>query len=495
MGSLPPRGHTWLVTLECQGSIPGPSHLNGNTLTGGLDLVEEPDVSGTRWAITAMSGGVYFLRCLGHFESPTPRTTPRILDGRTLDATVGLVPDHPYLLSGARWEGVEVASGIVTLRCLGHIEGKGARLLDGNTKTASVQLAPDESLSGTRWRVTALGSLVTLECLDKTPGGARYLKGEGHGAVRLDHTVTDSLATLWQMNETDDTVTLTCIGDTGSDRVLDGHTLDATVGLAPSSEGQFTGTRWVRAEIGSGVSTLHCLGSAEGLGRRFLSGNPGEGTVALAATAEPRTGTDWRIKRAGYWWIPCRSTVSNPPGPIQHVSTTRIGQLTGTDDPQGRPLLSCKTDRWGVQGADLGANAYRPKDERLYIFFGDVPAWDRDGGPDHDADYVAWTDATSVDELVQRGPGTGPQDCALRPVLDRRGKFFDPFRIGPPPHLSGVFSPEGTDIGTLGTEETPIGAFSFDGRMYVFVWIGPGNKVNAGIPPRQQARPVHCRQL
>jgi hypothetical protein len=322
------------------------------------------------------------------------------------------------------------------------------------------------------------------------PGHERFLKGEPQGKVNLGRIVTNSAGTLWQlwqMNEFGEAVTLKCIGDTGPNCYLDGHTLDGTVGLAPSSEGQFSGTHWLKARFPGTAVSLYCLGSAEGE-KRFLDGITDTASVALAPnTAEPFSGTRWRIKPAGHWWVPCRFPAPSPAGPIRVVNTTRVGQLTGSADPQGRPLLNCDTAHWGVQGTDVGANAVHANDGRLYIFFGDVFGVGNPEGrpPLPDADLVAWTEATSADALVRGGPGSGPLRCAVQAVMD--GRFFEPFRIGP---ASAHFPP----IGALLTNEGPTGAFSFDGRMYVFVWIGENHHpaVHAGshlVSKRDPARP------
>ena len=58
---------------------------------------------------------------------------------------------------------------------------------------------------------------------------------------------------------------------------------------------------------------------------------------------------------------------------IENLGTERVGQLTGSRDPEGRLLLNF-TDSWDVQGVDLGANCEH--DGRLYFFFGDVATTD-----------------------------------------------------------------------------------------------------------------------
>ena len=487
MSVLPPPGETWLVRLECQGSIPGPRVLDGHTLTGEVTLTDQTSLTGTRWAITCFAPSKYFLRCLGAFELPPPiptqdstNATLRILDGRTQDQKVALVRDHAQLLSGSAWEASEVTSGVITLRCLGHIPGN--RFLDGDTVHNVVQLAPapDDARTGARWRVHVLGKLVTLECKGRGPGGSRFLKGEGADKVTLEYSATDFVATLWQLNDVGEgAVTLACLSDTGDFRFLDGRTggaLDGTVGLAPSTDPPFSGTRWQLGVLDDGTNSLRCLGIEPGL-NRFLDGVTDGGRAQLAPnTDEPYSGTHWRIRDAGRWWTPCRFPSVPTGGPFEIVSTTRLGQVTGSQDPQHRPLLNCDTTPWGVRGTDLGANAdHTDGDGRLYIFFGDVVGEDppRPLAPPHDADLVAWTTASSAEALVQHVPGAG--DCAIQAVLDPYRTFFDPFGVTrtffDPFTVSG---PDGGEpIGPLLTNETPVGAFSFNGRMYVFVWIGP----------------------
>jgi hypothetical protein len=58
---------------------------------------------------------------------------------------------------------------------------------------------------------------------------------------------------------------------------------------------------------------------------------------------------------------------------IEWLGTERLGQLTGSRDPQGRLLINVTTS-WGVEGVDLGANTEH--DGRLYFFFGDVATTD-----------------------------------------------------------------------------------------------------------------------
>ncbi len=139
-------------------------------------------------------GAVVSFRCLGHIHTPTV-----FLDGRTLEAAVGLAPQVGGNFSGALWRVDRIGRDVVALECQGHLDGP--RWLDGRTQNGTVGLAPSgRGYSGTRWRV-----------------------------VSLDPTNPD-------------VVGLECLGDIPGNRWLDGRTMDATVGLA-SSTGP-SGTAW-----------------------------------------------------------------------------------------------------------------------------------------------------------------------------------------------------------------------------------------------------------
>ncbi|MBV8814757.1 MAG: hypothetical protein JO271_09715 [Verrucomicrobia bacterium] len=144
------------------------------------------------------------------------------------------------------------AGNHVSLRCLGNIAGP--RYLDGRTANGTVGLAPNMSpeFTGTRWRV-----------------------------VRLS----------------DEVVELKCLGNIEGPRWLDGRTADGTVGLAPNTSGRFTGTRWQVVQAGyndPNIVELRCLGDIDG--PRWLNGRTADGTVGIAPTTEPPyTGTKWEM--------------------------------------------------------------------------------------------------------------------------------------------------------------------------------------------------------
>jgi len=143
------------VALRCLGNIRGPRYLDGRTANGTVGLAPNlsPEFSGTRWRVVRGGAGVVALKCLGDIEGP------RWLDGRTTDGTVGLAPNPRRPFTGTRWQVLQVAyndPNIVTLRCLGDIEGP--RLLDGRTANATVGLAPttEGPFTGTRWEVVPI---------------------------------------------------------------------------------------------------------------------------------------------------------------------------------------------------------------------------------------------------------------------------------------------------------------------------------------------------
>ena len=132
-------------------------------------------------------------------------------------------------------------------------------------------------------------------------------------------------------------------------------------------------------------------------------------------------------------------------------STQRIGQLTGGYDPEGFAPMN-DTTAWGVDGVDLGASTEH--DGKLFFYFGDVPRTrqpkrERSEYPPHDADLVAFA--------ADAGPIAG--GIRLTPVLQQNG-LFAPFQIR--------LRDEEVPLPLL-TNQTPTGAFSYDGRVYVFV--------------------------
>jgi hypothetical protein len=135
--------------------------------------------------------------------------------------------------------------------------------------------------------------------------------------------------------------------------------------------------------------------------------------------------------------------VSLPPG--QKICTTRITQLTGGYDPEAKPVLNDSVP-WRVAGVDLGANTEH--NGRLYFFFGDVVPTGGSSWPPYDSDLIAYTEDSSPE----------PNGFRLRPVT-RDGAFY-PFTV----HVPGG-PPKGIQ---LLQNDTPTGAFSYAGKVYVF---------------------------
>ncbi len=150
------------------------------------------------------------------------------------------------------------------------------------------------------------------------------------------------------------------------------------------------------------------------------------------------------IWATGAGLLPGARAGSLPPG-IRTIVTTRITQLTGGYDPEGKPFLN-NTVPWGVAGVDLGANTEH--NGRLYFFFGDVVPTRRGSWPPYDSDLIAYTQDSSAE----------PAGFRLTPVS--RGGAFYPFTVRIPGGPS-------TGIQLL-QNDTPTGAFSYGGKVYVF---------------------------
>ncbi|MBG1261480.1 hypothetical protein [Nostoc commune] len=94
-------------------------------------------------------------------------------------------------------------------------------------------------------------------------------------------------------------ITLKCLGDQNGPRFLDGRTFNGTVGLAPSTGGGFTGTRWeFFFDLDRVIVAFRCLGDQNG--PRFLDGRTYNGTVGLAPIAGGKfSGALWDIDDNG----------------------------------------------------------------------------------------------------------------------------------------------------------------------------------------------------
>jgi len=197
-----------------------------------------------------------------------------------------------------------VAVGI-TLQCFGTVLGPGFQgFLDGHTQDATLGLAPSigDPFTGTMWSKDDSGTATTLQCLGFASDPRRFLDGHTQDATLGLAPTTDPpfTGTRWQMREVSSGVfTFQCLGDApgpGFQGFLDGHTQDATLGLAATTDPPFTGTRWQMRQVPSEIFTLQCLGDAPGPGfQGFLDGHTQDATLGLAATTDPPfTGTRWR---------------------------------------------------------------------------------------------------------------------------------------------------------------------------------------------------------
>ena len=141
------------------------------------------------------------------------------------------------------------------------------------------------------------GDTVHLVCLGNVPGPT-FLDGRtGDGSVGLAPETQDQFTgTRWRvLDDGAGNLALRCLGDADGVRMLDGRTGDGTVGLAPAIDGIFTGAHWQLIPLDSDTFALKCLGVIDG--PRMLDGRTGDGTVGLApATDGHFTGTHWRAE-------------------------------------------------------------------------------------------------------------------------------------------------------------------------------------------------------
>jgi hypothetical protein len=138
-------------------------------------------------------------------------------------------------------------------------------------------------------------------------------------------------------------------------------------------------------------------------------------------------------------------------------SAHRLCQLTQDTDPTGLPHPVATTPI-GITGTDLGISVEHAG--RMYLFFGDA----REApGIATNADPIAWLTMSDPDELETTAPDLGW-------VLGGDGKFR---------RLTLLYGPE------LGNFDVPTGAFSYDGRIHVFVAMKASDD-----PPMTQSRLV-----
>ncbi|WP_217545586.1 hypothetical protein [Streptomyces sp. GbtcB6] len=148
------------VTVKCEGTIPGPPYLNGKTIEGTVDLAPDhtPTFSGTVWEMREVARDdkgrpVVVLRCEGTSHEGKD---DRFLDGHTADGTVALAPDTSQPFSGTQWSLIQSDHPpFVHLMCRGTGTGD-KRFLDGRTKNGTVGLIADPKppqFTGAFWAV------------------------------------------------------------------------------------------------------------------------------------------------------------------------------------------------------------------------------------------------------------------------------------------------------------------------------------------------------
>src|SRR5215212_10201633 len=221
-------------------------------------------------------------------------------DGRNDQQGRELIPAHRNAAEeeapvGLSFEGEAEAKTLSRRQAIGLLSGSlaGASLLSlGLAVPAKSQPLPFGN-----------GDHITLECLGGPENVRFFLDGRtAEGNVGLAPTTKPPFTgTRWEVvfptAPSNYEIHLRCLGTTPGNRWLDGRTADGGVGLAPTTGGVFTGTRWkvVFTIAGSNdVIHLECLGKGVE-GNRWLVGRTGDRTVGLA----PQPGsqeTKWRVR-------------------------------------------------------------------------------------------------------------------------------------------------------------------------------------------------------
>jgi hypothetical protein len=194
---------------------------------------------------------------------------------------------------------------VVTIQSLGNVPGP--NWLNGHTTGGTTNLETTTAgLSGTSWRLHALGnSVYTIECQGNLPG-TRWLTGNAGGAVTL--APSDIAWTSRWIIAPDGAGAFTLQSAAPLPAAfLDGRTGSGTTGLAPQTTGIFTGAHWqivpqnvAVPPISHGdVLYLYNLGALDGT--RWLNGYTASGGAGLSAvnTQPAYSGTRWRAHDAG----------------------------------------------------------------------------------------------------------------------------------------------------------------------------------------------------
>ena len=141
---------------------------------------------------------------------------------------------------------------------------------------------------------------ITLACQGRDPG-PRFLDGRTQdGTVGLAPTTTGIFTgTRWRVVRvlgTQNHIWLECQGKEPGPRWLDGRTQNSSVGLAPSRGAPFTGTKWEVTSYGGDEIALKCLGTIPG--NTWLVGRRHNGTVELSTYVDTGSngGTIWKVR-------------------------------------------------------------------------------------------------------------------------------------------------------------------------------------------------------
>jgi hypothetical protein len=182
-----------VLVFECLGDIPGPRFLNGLTAGipfGGVQLAataDDVELTGNHWQCSSVGNDVYTLACAGSIPGP------RYLNGNTVTGEVDLVGDTLEPFSGTRWQIQELDSppeGRVFLACQGALPDPDHLYLNGETQSGAVDLVPHggEPFSGTLWATTlvATPSLTVVTRRDLT---ASFLDITGTGFRAFDRVL------------------------------------------------------------------------------------------------------------------------------------------------------------------------------------------------------------------------------------------------------------------------------------------------------------------
>lgn len=137
------------------------------------------------------------------------------------------------------------------------------------------------------------GAVITLQCQSPIPGPA-FLDGTTAEATVGLAPRTDGIytGTHWQVTTAaEGFVTLACAGTTQGPRYLQARGTDQPLGLAPDTEPPFIRTRWWVRSVGDDLVTLHSQDGA------LLSGltDPAIRSVTVSTTDPAPGGTRWRV--------------------------------------------------------------------------------------------------------------------------------------------------------------------------------------------------------